>query len=990
MCAAQSEFAHKYTTRNGLPSNNTFLVSQDDNGYVWVPTSNGIAKFNGQRFKHFSKKDGLPSNEIFHSVSFNNQTWLYNYGPFITYITRDSIFSKRVTSYFHNQEIFTTQNFYEKNGVVTTIDKANSTLLLSSKDSFFTYDNRILLNYITALKDIIPDKLCTYRFFLLHTSSSINNEILMLAYDSTFITYDYYTDKAKKINIDRVIDLNWRNKLLKPTLFSNYITYTDESATNLHFLNYKTNENIDLEIPNASKGNKIIYFYADKDSSLIINTSQNIFIRVNNDIKPIDTFSWNLNEQISSFHKDKSGNNWISTVSEGLYFISKFYLPFKKISLEFETEKILNLYSHDKHYFIFDINSNLYITDKKFHLQKKIHLPLVDKSYPNISKYWFHPENDGGYYIASAFGKYYLDSNFNAITKLQLPTFVSCKDFTYINSRSEYIIASGSGIYKIRKNKSSFSVQSRKKIFNGDRIMNISEYNDQYLLGTNDAGDIVFYDTSLHIHDSIHINNNIVFSTVDNGNIIVAVESEGVYYYDKTLKSVNLILANENLTYFKNSDNGFWVGNEAYIAKLVWDGNKYTVDKKYLNLNGLLYKEIYSISENDGPDFLLCDKGIIQLPDSFFSYQDKYFNESIHIASLKVRTTDSFFFNRTDSVFKYKYTPENLTFTFSCNSTAFLGNVHYKYYIEGSSSRWLTSNDGIINYPSLKPGSYTIHLKAVVNNLDLSTNEKVFVITVTPMWWQSLPFKFFIGLIILGAILFIVQLRIAAIKKKQDEQSDIDKKISALELNALQSQMNPHFIFNSLSSIQSFINTNKKDDANELLQKFSLLVRLYLEFSRKQTISIQQEVDSLKLYTEIEQLRFNNKFSVNIYIRANNIDPNDTFIPPMLVQPLVENAINHGLYHRMDNKGALKVFFLLKENQVTVIIDDNGIGRIEAKKLRNKLFPSIGNKLIADRIDILNKSGRANVTFKVIDKLNKDNSSNGTRVILTLNNNNYD
>ncbi|EDO26970.1 predicted protein [Nematostella vectensis] len=279
-------------------------------------------------------------------------------------------------------------------------------------------------------------------------------------------------------------------------------------------------------------------------------------------------------------------------------------------------------------------------------------------------------------------------------------------------------------------------------------------------------------------------------------------------------------------------------------------------------------------------------------------------------------------------------------------STAFLGNIHYKYYISGNNSYWLTSNDGIVNYPSLKPGTYTIHVKAFVNNLNLSTQEKTFTIIVTPKWWQSLPFKFFIGLLILATILLIVQRRIATIKKKESEKSDIDKKISALELSALQSQMNPHFIFNSLSSIQSFINTNKKYDANELLQKFSLLVRLYLEFSRKQVISIQQEIDSLKLYTEIEQLRFNNKFSVTINIHADGATANDTFIPPMLVQPLVENAINHGLYHRTDNNGVLLIDITIKQNEVTVIIDDNGIGRKEAKKLRNKLFPSIGNKLI--------------------------------------------
>lgn len=220
----------------------------------------------------------------------------------------------------------------------------------------------------------------------------------------------------------------------------------------------------------------------------------------------------------------------------------------------------------------------------------------------------------------------------------------------------------------------------------------------------------------------------------------------------------------------------------------------------------------------------------------------------------------------------------------------------------------------------------------------------------------------------------------------------MQSKISELELTALQSQMNPHFIFNSLTSIQGFIDIHKNEEADDLLQKFSSLIRFYLEFSRHPFVSVDKEEEAIKLYTQIEAIRFDHKFETNIKVRnSSTLDLKNIHIPPMLIQPIVENAINHGLYHRMDGNGILKIYILVNDESTTIVIDDNGIGRKQAKSLRDKVLAPIGNKLIKERIDVLNQSGRVKAEMQISDKEDAQNNSKGTRVILRITNRlNYD
>ncbi|MEL6926165.1 MAG: histidine kinase, partial [Bacteroidota bacterium] len=207
--------------------------------------------------------------------------------------------------------------------------------------------------------------------------------------------------------------------------------------------------------------------------------------------------------------------------------------------------------------------------------------------------------------------------------------------------------------------------------------------------------------------------------------------------------------------------------------------------------------------------------------------------------------------------------------------------------------------------------------------------------------------------------------------------------LAEVELKSLQGQMNPHFLFNSLNSIKHFILTNDKFVAADYLTNFSKLVRLILNNSKQKTISLQQELETLKLYLEMEQMRFPQKFKFEIEL-SPALDPEELEIPPLILQPYVENAIWHGLMHKRDgSNGLIKVAARPVNNYLYFIIEDNGIGREKAMELRSKSAAnrkSYGMQITHARLTMTDQ----NAQVKIIDLKNDAGEATGTRVELRL------
>jgi hypothetical protein len=314
------------------------------------------------------------------------------------------------------------------------------------------------------------------------------------------------------------------------------------------------------------------------------------------------------------------------------------------------------------------------------------------------------------------------------------------------------------------------------------------------------------------------------------------------------------------------------------------------------------------------------------------------------------------------------------------------GTVKFIYEIAGEKDRD-ESSSGDVFLGSLKPGKYYRVVVRLRDDMWEST-PRIFYIYRTPYWWQSATWKtifwmtgvlFFLVLVL--AIILITRYFVA--KKNERRRAIVE-----LELRAIHSQINPHFIFNTLSASLFFINKKRFDDAYNHVNKFSKLLRSYLKSSQDRYVILEEEIGMLRNYIDLQQIRFEEKFAYVIEV-DNKLPLNNIRIPSLLLQPLVENAINHGLFHKGEG-GKLLLKFLqgAGSTELICIIDDNGIGRDAAKKINdtNSARESYGTKLTNQLLDVFKQYEHFDIKIEYTDKVLPET---GTIVTLTLKNIEY-
>ena len=219
--------------------------------------------------------------------------------------------------------------------------------------------------------------------------------------------------------------------------------------------------------------------------------------------------------------------------------------------------------------------------------------------------------------------------------------------------------------------------------------------------------------------------------------------------------------------------------------------------------------------------------------------------------------------------------------------------------------------------------------------------------------------------------------------KQRNFQNELEKSNLEIEQKLLRSQMNPHFIFNSLNSIKSFIIENEPDSAEIYLGKFAKLMRYILDNSRESFIPVEDEINTLQLYMELERVRFSNKFDFNIKIEPE-IDVERTYIPPMLIQPYVENSILHGITKKAE-KGIINIELKKENNIIKCLIIDDGVGRKGSQKLKNQQKrKSLGMQLIKERLGLINKQMAETISVEIIDLKDEYGNATGTKVELNI------
>jgi ligand-binding sensor domain-containing protein len=327
-----------------------------------------------------------------------------------------------------------------------------------------------------------------------------------------------------------------------------------------------------------------------------------------------------------------------------------------------------------------------------------------------------------------------------------------------------------------------------------------------------------------------------------------------------------------------------------------------------------------------------------------------------------------------------------LTFHFAALEYNNPQKLQYRYRLWGINNEWVyAKTDNSATYTDIPPGRYELIINATNTSGVWSQYSKKITLIITPPIWKTSWFLLLSGLVLCILIFFIVYSRIQAVRKKEKQELQFDREVMELEAQALRAQMNPHFIFNCLNSIKLLIQTDQKQPAITYLTTFSKLIRRQLSNTHKE-ISLAEELETCRLYVQMEALRFGSGINYAFNI-SDGADIYSLMVPPLVIQPFIENAIWHGLLPRASG-GKVTIEITDNDNTVLCVIDDNGIGREQAQQNKPVSIPgehaSKGIQLTHERLRLYNQMHQRGGNITVIDKKDKNGKAIGTQVSITF------
>lgn len=337
------------------------------------------------------------------------------------------------------------------------------------------------------------------------------------------------------------------------------------------------------------------------------------------------------------------------------------------------------------------------------------------------------------------------------------------------------------------------------------------------------------------------------------------------------------------------------------------------------------------------------------------------------------------------------YSKNNIQFKVISPSFTYPEFTYFNYRIKGgndTSWKQTTTNESNIAFAALKPGNYIFEAYAV--NFQNSKGKPVsYRFTILKPWWLQWWFISLIVITILLITIIIFKLRFKIIEQKNKEVVEklaLTSELRKSQLSTIVAQMNPHFIFNTLNAIQGLIYKNDKTRSTKYIGKFSELVRDILKNSNQQEVSLEEELNHLSTYLELEKMRFEDDLNIILTV-DETLDKTNIVLPPILIQPYIENAIFHGLFHKKGQKNlAIQFYKSLKNNYLEIIIDDDGIGRVLSQKIntQRRKHESFAISAIDRRINLLNQSLIRKIEITIEDKIDDFKNATGTRVIILI------
>jgi sensor histidine kinase YesM len=428
-------------------------------------------------------------------------------------------------------------------------------------------------------------------------------------------------------------------------------------------------------------------------------------------------------------------------------------------------------------------------------------------------------------------------------------------------------------------------------------------------------------------------------------------------------------------------ENELWVTTSSGLNHIFRNDRTQPFSVEHLSIkNGLISNDLNQLFHIKSLYYVTSSKGISVFSKALFQPSDAEPVMDIHDIEINHRPH----FEQQD--LHLKAGEQHLKVTISAIDYRSFGNLNFRYKVDGLDSTWNYTSNQEIAFEQLQPGRYQLIVQSVNSLNHISKNVKTLRFTVHPFWWQRTGVQLLLALAILALGFYVLYRYLQKRYLLKLEQEKLLKQLSETELKAIKAQINPHFIFNTLNAIQFFISNNENDRAIIYLNLMSKLIRNTLDISNEISIPLHREIQYIQDYIALEALRFEeDEFE---YSCSCDLPENETkqAFPTMVLQPLIENALRHGLKPKKTGKKILQVRFFKKEGYLVATVEDNGIGRKHAALLKSKSsiqHQSQGVNLSQSKLEIFRSQEHRKVKLETEDLFENDVPA-GTRVILSI------
>ncbi len=944
--AAQSYSTINYRWEQGFTATTGYGICQDSKGYIWVGTENGLMRFNGREFKIYTTRDGLPDNEIFGAKEdLEGRLWLVPFAHTLSYIQHGKIFTASNSPVLKRLKLNRLQAclLFDKKGIIWLPQEDG--LAMIRKDGS-----------IEELTHITRDKPIGYCTIWLNAKG----KLLLVDQDSRNIYRREDTAFVKIGVFPKEIDLG--------SALDTAFIYDYHTGNVYHYAETDSSVNFSLE----GKVPGVRFCFALKQLS-----ASELFVASDHGVYVFDTKRGKVKDSLLMGHKvgdlirANDGALWFVTVGNGIFRL----LDTKVKSLGYNGEQPSILYLKgsangvygisDKSVFVEAAsNSKGIITYKERHL-------IVNKLEPRNITVYAEQNKNKDWIICESGTRLKREVGGKVMRVLPIPVAKAvCEE-----PPGHLLIATHAGVYRLDKER----FRIRDTFMHDTRTTCVAKIKDTIYAGTLNGFFAIYPDKSskqmacnnpsLRRHIMAMCTDSSGALWVANNNAeLIGLRNNKVFVQVDLKKGLQC----NRISCVKASSKWIWIGTDNGLFAIM-KVPPYNIVRHLTYATGLNSNQINCLDICRERVWVGTIRGI-----NYFDEDDVLkTRNSTEIIVNSIRNGGTMLEPSNDT---QELLNESLTIDFDVVDYSGGTRPVFEYKL-GDAAEWVTLENNHLYFPTLPYGDFTLTIRAFSPNWTSGALFRQKFHNPAPFyhgWGFVLAILVLVVLVAVIAVFFFIR----RARKKDRDKLGVQQNLLLLEQMALQGQMNPHFIFNCIAAIKQYYSSGDTEKADNFVDSFSLLIRQTFELGTETFVSLDKELSYLAQYLNVEKARFNDSFQYHI-TRSTARSEAEILVPAMLLQPIAENAVRHGVRHLPDGNGIIQISVRQSDDKVEISIEDNGIGREKSNAMKGYAFLKSLTSTIVNkkRVDLLNRLLEGKIIMQTTDLYEKEVAC-GTRVYI--------